>query len=808
MPADTLALSVRQLVEFTCRRGDLLSSAAAGPSAQEGIKAHSRLQKQRPAESLAEYPVEVTIERRGYRLRLGGRLDLLHPQHTPPLLEEIKTTYSPPAELADSQRFLHWSQLKVYGYCYLRQHNEAPATLDLGMVWYDLLADRVHRQQQTADRAALEAFCLPLIDAYLDWHELIARRRAQMLDSAARLAFPFPDYRRGQRQLAVAVFRSLRDSDSLLAEAPTGIGKTVSSVFPAVKVMGEKHIDQVTYLTAKKQGRAVVADCLALLRRGGLQMTALVLQAKNDICECRNGGCERDGEGNCPLLLGFYDRLPTARRALLEQDVIDSAAVRRSAAEHRLCPFELSLQLLPWVQFVVADFNYVFDPLVGLTYFRDSGGWNKELPHNKSRQSGAGEHRIGLLVDEAHNLVERSRDMYSVQFSRADVQRIALLCKSSHPRLERAVKGVARAISRWAKPLPAGTSVTAEKPQTLTRAVEKVKAVIDLLSQQGVRFPDAFGEWVPEIYRYLKVDALEDTVYRTVTERQPARRGDICVTRKCLDASRFLTDIYARFHGGVLFSGTLRPAFFFRRVLGLQPQTGYLTLPSPFTPDQQGVFVCEYIDTRYRHRAAGVEGIVLLIAAACQSRRGNYLVFFPSYQYLDQVFAGFVARYPDTAVVRQAPAASDASRARFLAHFEGAGATVGFAITGGIYGEAVDYVGDRLTGVIAVGVGLPQINPQRQLIRDYYQGEGLDGFDYAYRYPGMTRVLQTAGRVIRRETDRGIILLADHRFSEPFYRHLFPGHWHPQRCRDQTQLEAALAGFWCDDSGDGSHNRD
>lgn len=775
--AAVLVLPVGQVVAFSCRRGDLLN-AAHGPGAQEGIRAHSRLQKKKPAASVAEYRLEVTLSRRGRRLQLSGRADLFHPQQTPPLIEEVKSTYCPPQALAESQRYLHWSQLKFYGFCHLLQQSGHADSVRLAMLWYDLKADRVHRQEEVLQRCELEDFCLPLIDAYVAWLELVEQQRSQLSLTAGRLDFPFNDYRRGQRDLAVAVFRSLRDNTSYLAEAPTGIGKTVSSVFPAVKAMGAGHIDKVVYLTAKKQGRDAVRACLAALGAGGLQITSLVLHAKNDICECRSGGCELNEEGVCPLRLGFFDRLPAARRELLQRRRIGAETVREVAARHRLCPFELSLQVLPWVQFVVCDFNYVFDPLVGLSYFRDNDS------------------RIGLLVDEAHNLSDRARDMYSVRFSRAAVLGLARICEPLRPGLAASIKGLARAIDRWSKPLPPGFSATAAKAPTITRAVEKLVQALELLHQQGLNCPDAVAEWLPDLYRYRKVEPLAAAVYRTMTEKAPRRQGDKTVTFKCLDAGDFLRASYTGFHGQVLFSGTLRPFAFFQPMLGLDPHTARMSLPSPFSSSQQGVVICDHIDTRYKHREPAVAQIRAVIDSTFRARPGNYLVCFPSYRYLDRVFDDFVGHYPQRLAVRQQPGSGDEVRERFLSHFDSGAETIGFAIMGGIYGEGVDYAGDRLAGVIIVGVGLPQVNPPQELMRQYYLQRGFDGFDYAYRYPGMIRVLQTAGRVIRSETDRGVVVLADRRFGASFYRRLFPAHWQVCHCRSAAGLEQALAGFW------------
>ncbi|MFV8782615.1 ATP-dependent DNA helicase [Microbulbifer sp. SA54] len=825
--AETLRLSVGELVAFACRTGDLLADAPAGPTAQEGIRAHQKLQKRRPPGSEAEYRLQVEFLFAGQPVQLCGRVDILH---QPAMLEEIKTTYCPPQKLPEAVRKLHWAQLKIYGFCYLLEQQAHGDTGDTGpltlqMLWYNLKDKKSYPEQQNFQRAELEAFAHAALHTYLQWHQAWQQHRTRMHTTAQALTFPFPDYRPGQRQLAVAAYRSLRDGNELLAEAPTGIGKTISTLFPAIKAMGEQHVDQLVYLTAKNSGRQMVRDTATRLHHRGLTLSLLEIQARDKTCACRTGRCSLDADGICPRTQGFFDRLPEARHKLLGEPLLTPDVVAGVADALQLCPFELSLQMLPWADLVVCDFNYVFDPLVRMQSLCDDS------------------RRRALLVDEAHNLADRARDMHSAVLTRSESRRAAAACKG-YPSLKRSIQSLVRALDRWVSERPdrerfavsfagqngdvwvtpitrhgapaihgedsAKDSVEFEqyaeyRPDAITQAAHKVMAVVSQLSEQSLSPPEEIREWLNGLYRYLTIESLLGDQHRCLTRRAhpdtPWQEQQLKLL--CLSAADYLQACYRQFHGVILFSATLRPPGYLYQQLGLQPLTPYLSLPSPFDPAQMGVYLCPYVDTRYRARERATAALVDMIARVYHSRPGNYLVFFPSYRFLQQVLDHFAREFPEIPVLQQTAGASDGERAAFLEAFSENRQTLGFAIMGGVFGEGIDYVGEQLIGTIVVGVGLPQVNEEQELLRlagdvACATGGGGNGFDIAYRYPGLTRVLQTAGRVIRSESDRGVVVLADARFADPFYRPLYPAHWSLQTCTSGTALSQALNQFWRD----------
>jgi len=802
-----LHLSVGELVDFACRCGDLVSDSAPGPSAQEGIRAHQKLQKKRPKTSEAEYRLQVEYEWLGQPVQLNGRVDILHPRcdlHHPVQLDEIKTTYCSPDNLNPSLRALHWAQLKIYGFCYLLQHGTACLVDDriaLQMLWHNLKDKKTYPELREFAWPELEAFAREALGIYIRWRRQWQQHRQRLRASAKALPFPFPEYRAGQRYLSVAAYRCLRDGGELVVEAPTGIGKTISTLFPAVKAVGEEQIDQVVYLTAKNSGRAVVRESISRLQQNGLKLSLLEIQARDRTCACSLGLCSKDAEGICPRTRGFYDRLPDARQQLLGTPLLTPDAIAEVADKLRLCPFELSLQMLPWADLVVCDFNYVFDPLVRLNVLLDQG------------------QRRALLIDEAHNLGDRARGMYSASLSRKESRRSAAECKDSHPALRRSIQSLVRAVDQWVSRCRQDRKLAATRsepgsehwvlpnsepeayPTAVSRAAEKVATTISLLSEQSKSAPDAIGEWLKNLYRYLCIEQLQADQHRCITrtENPGAPWEEQQIKLLCLNPASYLAQCFRQFHGLIAFSATLRPAGYFYQQLGFRSETPYLQLPSPFDSEQLGVFLCPFIDTRYRARQHAFSALCDLIGRVYCSRPGNYLVFFPSYQFMQQVAEKFTEFFPDIALLQQRPNASENERAAFLHRFNEGQRTLGFAIMGGIFGEGVDYVGERLVGTIVVGIGLPQVNLEQELLRAGCENTlpGNDsGFDAAYRYPGMTRVLQTAGRVIRTESDRGVLILADDRFMDPFYYNLFPEHWRPHVCRDGNALSTALHNFW------------
>lgn len=475
----------------------------------------------------------------------------------------------------------------------------------------------------------------------------------------------------------------------------------------------------------------------------------------------------------------LFDRLPAAREEAIAAGVLDGAQLDEIAWQHQLCPFELALQLLPWVSLAIADYNYVFDPLVRIGRFSESRA------------------DTVLLIDEAHNLVDRARSMHSGYLSRKELIKAQRSIESSHPVLASRIKSLCSALVRFAKQQRSVECVSEEVPEKLVkRASAIIEAFTDALDS-GPAMPEPLFDTFKMACRFVAISEIYGEQHKVITYQESVNRNrEINVLIKCLDAAKYLKPQYKLFRSTVVFSATLRPAPFYRDALGMAEQTQQLVIGSPFTADQVKHCIVGYVNTRYQHRSASTPDLIDILHKLVEGKPGNYMVFFPSYAYLENVHKTFTKKYPKIETWQQERQSDVDQRARLLERLECSGTRLGFAILGGVFGEGIDYVGDKLIGVALVGVGLPGIGIEQDLIAQCYRDQGLDGFDYAYRYPGFTKVLQTAGRVIRTESDRGVVFLIDDRFNQPFYRDLYPQHWHLEFAHSLADVEQSLIGFW------------
>lgn len=795
-------ISVRELVEFVLRGGDLGGARefVGSDRALAGIRGHQKIQRSRPTGYLTELPVEYQMEVDEFTLRIRGRIDGLLITHQHTLLEEIKTVQGTWNGQADS---LHWAQAKFYAFIHAREHNWPE--LDLQLVYLELPAGKITEFRQTIAFAELAEFFATTTAVYVDWlrerhHWCLARNAA-----SATLAFPFPAYRPGQRELAVAAYRVLTNGGRLFLAAPTGIGKTMSTLFPAVKALGEGKLERLFYLTARTVGRAIAENALADLRRVGLKLRAVTFTAKEKVCVHGGQPCD---PLTCPMAIGYYDRIKPAISEALKSEEITRSVLEAVGQKHQVCPYELSLDVSVWADAIICDYNYVFDPQVYLRWhFEEDGG------------------AYAFLVDEAHNLVDRAREMFSAELDGREILQVKRALKQAAPRCSKALAQLHAAMRK----LGLGTSAYEDSLEPSDPSVElnlfPAKAVMIRQGENGVstsqEFPDSLIDplenaldeaehWLvknqPAIFRetllalyfqmqsFRRTAELYDERFETIIETAP----EVKVRQFCLDPSWLLRKALARGKAALFFSATLTPMDYYRTLLGGAPEDPVLQLSSPFPSENLAVLIQDRIQTHFKGRTESLGEVVEAVGTLVEGRPGNYLVYFPSYQYLNDAAQAFQIRHPAVPVRIQRPGMTEPERDAFLAAFsvERGETLVGFAVLGGIFGEGIDLVGERLIGAVIVGVGLPQLCIERNLIRDYFQNQNAAGFEYAYTFPGMNRVLQAVGRVIRSETDRGVVLLIDARFSEPRYRRLFPTWWHFLRVRQTEALREAVRGFW------------
>lgn len=807
-------VQVRELIEFALRSGDLGGERdfVGSGRALAGIRGHQKVQRSRPADYQKEVPVSLELEQDEFVLRIQGRVDGVLPARESLLVEEIKTVMPGWSGTPDP---LHWAQLKAYAFILARESSLPVITLRL--TYLELETGHLSEHLQEATRDELQSFFESATVIYLewlgDWHNWCRVRN----DSIRSLQFPFAQYRPGQRRLAVAAYRALANGKRLFAEAPTGIGKTVSVVFPALKALGEGKLERIFYLTARTTGRVIAEKCFADLTAAGLRARTLTLTAKEKICPRQGQPCD---PATCPLALGYYDRVKGAMRSALKHETLTRAVVESMAAEHQVCPFELSLDLSTWVDAVICDYNYVFDPKVYLKrHFA-------EEPTN-----------YGFLIDEAHNLVDRAREIFSATLSRAEVRDVHQLIKTALPRCGRALNKVSKAmrgLARAAADQPEEPDPGASEPELFGDVTTEGKAGPSSAPPQGTVYavggektlvfksaPDALNEavdgalkeaeaWLSRndetefresllqlyfnLFAFRRTAEMYDERYVTVLETG----NGLIVKLFCVDPSVLLNKALERGKGAVFFSATLTPVDYYRRLLGGVENTDSLRLVSPFPPEHLAVMVERRIRTTFKAREASLRDVADAIRALTGQRRGNYLVYFPSYTYMAAVLGLFENSVPGVRLVAQRPGMTDAEREEFLADFKTQDheTLVGFAVMGGIFGEGIDLVGDRLIGTVIVGVGLPQLCAEREIIRSHFASRDGTGFEYAYLFPGLNRVLQASGRVIRSETDRGAVLLIDARFDERRYRELLPPWWQIRPVRSAAEIALRATEFW------------
>ncbi len=762
---------IRQLVEFCCRSGDLSYETGPTVSAQEGLRTHQKIQQRYQQQATSEYRLNLEFNINSYLLKLGGRIDLLFEKENPPRVEEIKTIYSFMNSSSSSYEEPHWAQVKCYAACYAIQQDIQQVTLSLNYV--DIFNHQEHRQTKTLDREELESFLQHILEQYINWYQLIEQQNLQTITTAGKLQFPHQKFRQHQHYFASQVYRNIKNKGQLMIEAPTGSGKTISTLFPAIKAIGEGHIDQIVYLSAKTSGQNQAISAIQMMNQQGLNISYLVIQAKAKACVCNHQETEVNEAGKCIRTLGFFDRLAEARETLVKNRHLNTETIQKVAEDYQLCPFELSLQMLPWVDIIIGDFNYVFDPLVQLSYFKTD---------NKSRL---------LLIDELHNLIDRARDMHSIRITRKQIKSTS--SNENNHKLKSVTNSLKRALDKHFSTQSEDEIISNETSQSFYQATLRFneKLNIDLFSNKHVSTETL--ELAKNIFRYQCIHNLYSDHHKTISIK-PLKKRQIKLL--CLNAFEYLKKTYPLFDSICGFSATLTPAEYFLQALGFDQSAQILRLQSSFPVQNLQVNICDYIDTRYQQRESYIEQICNTIHRCYLTKPGNYLVFFSSYYFMNLVYDHFQKHFGTISTLIQTRESTDRQRQDFLNHFFEQNNRLGFAIMGGIFAEGIDYQGQSLIGSILVGVGLPQANTEQQLIENDFIKIGLNGFNHAYRFPGLIRIQQSAGRVIRSETDRGVIVLLDRRFNQMAYRQYFPAHWQTQLCQDINALENSLKEFW------------
>ncbi|MEF2966768.1 ATP-dependent DNA helicase [Paenibacillus sp. M1] len=756
-------IAVRPLVEYVFRGGDLDGGFRTASALIEGTRAHQQVQRQYGENDQKEVYVSAEIPCGDLLFAVDGRCDgLLAGEDGMLMIDEIKSTSGDLALITEETYPVHWAQAKCYAYMIAK--DQGLPRMRVQLTYVQLPSGERKQFRQEADFAELESFIHEVVRRYAPYAQMLRDHRKARDESIAGLSFPFPAYRAGQRKLAGAVYKTIEEKVSLFAKAPTGIGKTISTTFPAIKAIGEGHLQHLFYLTAKTITRTAAEEAFAFMQNKGLHLHAVTITAKEKVCLQDEVSCRKE---DCPFADGHYDRINDAVLDMLSHEtLIGREIIERYARKHRVCPFEFSLDLAYAADAVICDYNYIYDPKVS-------------LKRMFAEQKGA----TALLVDEAHNLVDRAREMYSASLNKADFLALQREYKGVNTGVYRAAKAVNGFFIDLRKETDGPHRIDRAKPEALLALAEEfiLEAERELASPGASGDAGERGALLLDAYfaaqGFVRTGKFYDERYVTYAE---VSSRDVVIKMFCLDPSHLLREMGKGFRSRIFFSATLSPMSYYRDMLGATPEDYTVSLPSPFSREQLDVRI-HPLSTRYRDRERTKEALALLLRQTVLERRGNYLFFFPSYAYMNLVCERFADGLPAEGIrmLVQRSAMSEGEREDFLAAFDAANedTLVGFAVMGGIFSEGIDLVGDRLTGVAVVGVGLPQIGLERDIIRDYFHEQGKDGFDYAYVFPGMNKVLQAGGRLIRSENDRGVLLLVDDRYLHPHYAHLLPDEW-------------------------------
>ncbi|SCW91608.1 ATP-dependent DNA helicase [Pseudomonas sp. NFACC05-1] len=772
-PASSYSIAVRALCEFTAKVGDLDLRFTPSPTALEGIAGHRTVAARRSDGYLAEVALEGLYQ----TLKVKGRADGYDPTRN--CLEEVKTFRGDLSKQPANHRQLHWAQAKIYGWL-MCQKLQLPH-IDVALVYFDIVSEKETCFTQSFEAAQLQAFFEAQCALFLAWAEQeMAHRQARNL-GAHTLAFPHASFRPGQRHLAESVFKAVSTGRCLMAQAPTGIGKTVGTLFPMLKALAPQRLDKVFFLTAKTPGRKLALDAAQVITRSAPSMPLRVLEmiARDKACEYPENACH--GE-SCPLARGFYDRLPGARAAASQVTLLDQAALREIALAHEVCPYYLSQEMARWADVVVADYNYYFDFSALLFGLAQANGWT-----------------VATLVDEAHNLVERGRQMYSATLDQATLTSVR---KTAPEPLKKSLDRVNRQWNALHAPQVAAYRAYEKLPDKLLQALATCTTAIgDYLNDHPQGLDSGLQAFYFDALQFGRVaETFDEHFLFDIHKRELGRQrslSTLCL-RNVVPAA-FLRPRLTAARSTVLFSATLGPRHYYADLLGTPGDTVWIDVESPFKAEQLDVQVVSRISTRFAHRQASLEPIAALMARQFNERPGNYLAFFSSFDYLQQVAGLFAERYPQIALWTQSRGMGEAPRQAFLERFMEHSQGIGFAVLGGAFGEGIDLPGSRLIGAFIATLGLAQFNPVNEQMKQRMAAIFGDGYDYTYLYPGLQKVVQAAGRVIRTQQDRGVVMLIDDRFGEARVQHLLPRWWsvtqeaHKSPCGSELARDGRLS---------------
>lgn len=774
-----IRISVRSLVEFILREGDIdnrVSGSMEKDAMLLGGKIHRKIQSRMGTNYTAEVPLKIQMPCDGFVLQIEGRADGVLKDDGKVLIDEIKGILRS-LEHLEAPVPVHLAQAKCYAYIYAVQNSLK--CIDVQMTYCQMETEEIRRFCQEFEFQELQTWFQDLVTQYEKWAKFEIEWRNVRNDSIRQIEFPFP-YREGQRDLVASVYRTILRKKKLFIQAPTGVGKTMATVFPAVRAVGEGLGEKIFYLTAKTIMRTVAEQAFSLLKEKGLLYKTITLTAKEKICFCEEAECNPDA---CPYAKGHFDRVNDAVFDLITHSGDWSREVlEEQAKKYMVCPFEMSLDVSNWADAVICDYNYVFDPQAHIKRFFS--------------ESGKGEYLF--LIDEAHNLVERGREMYSASLYKEDLLEVRKLVKAEDPKL---AKGLSECNQQFLELkrecehyqiLKSVSHIALKLMNVLSKLEDYLEECKDAEKKKRVL------DFYFAVRSFLNIHDIMDENYVIFSEMMEDGRFQIKLF--CVNPAVNLQNYLEQGNSTIFFSATLLPVHYYKKLLSVKKDDYAVYAHSSFPQENKFLFIGTDVSTRYTRRGESTyQRFARYIAVMAEQKKGNYMAFFPSYRFLEEVHTCFLECVDhEVDSICQVSYMDEEQREEFLEEFEQERekSLVAFCVMGGIFSEGIDLTDDKLIGAVIAGTGLPQVCTEREILKQYFNAADMDGFDYAYLYPGMNKVLQSAGRVIRTESDRGVILLLDDRFRAMRYREVFPREWQQYQLGSVKNLEQEIRTFW------------
>lgn len=749
--------SVRGIIEYILKTGSIDDRYMGSTRALEGTIAHQKLQSSNE-KLYSNYQKEVKLQEAfeidNVTLIVDGRADGIIIEDNVVYIEEIKSTMRSLVLIDEDYNELHWAQAKFYAYIYAIQNDIE--IINIRLSYFNIETEEVKSFNKSFNRRDLENFVLSIIDEYKKWVILKSNLLSERNESIKKLKFPFDTYRKGQKELAVACFNTIKEKAVLFAQAPTGIGKTISTMFPAVKSLGEGRGERVIYLTAKTITRTVAEEALNKLKDNSLSCKNITLTAKEKICFKEKSSCNPE---QCEYALNYYEKVNDVIFEMLkEENNFTREKIEEYSRKEKLCPFELSLDLSLWCDLIICDYNYAFDPRARLKRF-----FEDDVNNNI------------LLVDEGHNLVDRARNMFSAEVYKEKILKASKLVRGKAPNLYKALNSINKYLIEIRKEVQESESSSIYKQEEYNDLYKLLRIFLKecdeyLIKATNTEGDDEIRDLYFEIRAFISISELYSKEYVTLVE---VNRNDVKIKLFCVNPSKNLSKIVKGSYSTIIFSATLTPINYYIDLLGGDDRSYRIKLPSPFKKENLKIYG-HPLNMRFKQRENNIDNVCNLINKFKDEEVGNYMVFLPSYLYLNQVYSRYIELFSEDNTICQGEVLTEAEREGFLNNFREDTNILAFCVIGGVFSEGIDLPGRRLIGSVIVGVGFPKISNEGDIIRDYYEDRG---FDYAYIYPGINKVMQAAGRVIRTETDKGRILLIDDRYYTLKYRSLLPKEW-------------------------------